>query len=296
VRKLAFSNGYSGDSKSLNYILQTLDAKQILIPGVTSNGNLQVTVGGEVAFYYTRSAATSTNSSYTTTGTGIGTKIDYTSKGVTRNDITLNNAIQIGTVLPYVNFATVSAEVVSDKVIQESLTAANQWNELALTYIEDNATKFYKASDGSITTVSITNNAALTATTVYAEIVKMRKAFNVANKAKGMKPTAVIVSESVYALLLQSDEFIRKEQAQDLSTVAEGVIGKVAGLYVVVSPDANEDIVMLNAEGFAAPINVKSLVLADATAAGYPAGVIIAGEIGYNFEITDEDLILVREN
>ena len=50
----------------------------------------------------------------------------------------------------------------------------------------------------------------------------MRKAFNVANKAKGMKPTAIIVSEEINALLLQSDEFIRKEQAGD-AMVYEGI-------------------------------------------------------------------------
>lgn len=286
---MAFSNGFNGDVKSLNYILQTLEAKQVLIPGVTSNPNLQVSAAGEVAYFYTRGASSVTSGTNT-----LGSQISYTSSGVTRVDINLTNAIQIGAVIPYVNFATVEASVVADKVIQESLTAANTWNEKALAYIEGNATRFYKAADGTITTVSITNNAALTATTVYAEIINMKKAFNVANKAKGMKPTAIIVSEAVNALLLQSDEFIRKEQAGD-AMVYEGLIGRVAGLQVVVSADAVEDIIMLNAEAVAAPVNVKSLVIADATAAGYPAGIIVAGEIGYGFKIADQDLVLVRE-
>lgn len=286
---MAFSNGFNGDVKSLNYILQTLEAKQVLIPGVTSNPNLQVSAAGEVAYFYTRGASSVTSGTNT-----LGAQISYTSSGVTRVDINLTNAIQIGAVIPYVNFATVEASVVADKVIQESLIAANTWNERALAYIEGNATRFYLATDGTITTVSVTNNAALTATTVYAEIINMKKAFNVANKAKGMKPTAIIVSEAVNALLLQSDEFIRKEQAGD-AMVYEGLIGRVAGLQVVVSPDAVEDIIMLNAEAVAAPVNVKSLVIADATPAGYPAGVIVAGEIGYGFKIADQDLVLVRE-
>ena len=286
---MAFSNGFNGDVKSLNYILQTLEAKQVLIPGVTSNPNLQVSAAGEVAYFYTRGASSVTSGTNT-----LGSQISYTSSGVTRVDINLTNAIQIGAVIPYVNFATVEASVVADKVIQESLTAANTWNEKALAYIEGNATRFYAPTSGAITTVSITNNAALTATTVYAEIINMKKAFNVANKAKGMKPTAIIVSESINALLLQSDEFIRKEQAGD-AMVYEGLIGRVAGLQVVVSPDAVEDIIMLNAEAVAAPVNVKSLVIADATAAGYPAGIIVAGEIGYGFKIADQDLVLVRE-
>lgn len=286
---VAFSNGFNGDSKSLNYILQTLEAKQVLIPGVTSNANLQVSAAGEVAYFYTRGASSITSGTNT-----LGSQISYTSSGVTRVDVSLVNAIQIGAVIPYVNFATVEASVIADKVIQESLAAANTWNEKAIAFLEANATKFYKNADGTIVTTSVTNNAALAATTVYAEIVNMKKAFNIANKTKGMKPTAVIVSEAVNALLLQSDEFIRKEQAGD-ATVHEGIIGRVAGLQVVVSQDAVEDIIMLNAEALAAPVNVKSLVVADATAAGYPGGVIVAGEIGYGFKIGDANLILVRE-
>lgn len=293
---MAFSNGFSGDVKSLQYILQTLDAKTFVIPGVTVNSNLAVSAAGEVAYFYKRSSATATNVAGTTT-TGIGQKIDYTSKGVERVDINIINAIQIGAVLPHVNVATVEGvSVIADKVIQESIQAANEWNEQAIAFLEGEATNFYKAADGSITTTSITNNAALTSTTVYSEIVKMRKAFNVANKASGMKPTAILVSEGVYALLLQSDEFIRKEQAQDLTVVSEGRVGRVAGLEVVTAVDMEEDIIMLNAEGFAAPININTLVTTDATAAGYPAGTIVAGEIGYAFKIADQSLILVREN
>ena len=44
---------------------------------------------------------------------------------------------------------------------------------------------------------------------------------------------------------------------------------------------------MVNAEGFAAPLNIKSLAIVDATAAGYPLGTIVAGEIGYGFKITE---------
>jgi hypothetical protein len=66
----------------------------------------------------------------------------------------------------------------------------------------------------------------------------MKQAFNVKNKAKGMKPTAIIVSEAVYAALLKSDEFVKKEQA-NASVAFDGYVGRVAGLEVVVSPDGN---------------------------------------------------------
>lgn len=287
---MAFSNGFNGDQKSLGYILQTLEAKQILIPGITSNADLQVSAAGEVAYFYKRDASS------VTTGT-LGAKITYGSTGVEKVDVVMTKALQIGSVIPFANHNTVGGvSVIADRVIQEAMTAANRWNEEAVAFLEGNAKLFFITSSGTLTTVSATN-AALTKTTVYAEVVDMRKAFNLKNKAKGLKPTAVIVSEAVYALLLQSDEFIRKEQAGDGQVVAEGMVGKVAGLHVVVSPDMGTafDMIMLHAEAVAAPTNVNTLFIESGTAAGYPGGVIIAGEIGYNFKLGDEDLVILRK-
>ncbi len=296
---MAFSNGFNGDQVTLPVILQTLEAKSILIPGVIANPNLKVSVGGEVASYYVRGAAS--------TGTGtVGSQLTYGSTGVTRQDVNLTTAIQIKAVLPHVNFATVQAPVVADKVVQETLSAANTHNTLGLAYLEANVTKFFKTADDTIVASSVLgDNTALLVTTIYDEIVDMRTAFNVANKAKGMKPTGIIISERAYGLLLKSDEFIRKEQSGS-TVVFDGMVGTVAGLPVIVSPDmkivaassgvAGEvmDIIMLNAEAFAAPTNVNTLVIADGTAAGYPAGTIIGGEIGYGFSIGDADLVLAR--
>lgn len=283
---MAFSSGFSGDVKSLQYILQTLRAKRILIPGITSNPNLQVSAMGEVAYFYKRGASTVDGTK------ALGSKIDFQSTGVTRVDVNLTNAIQIGAVIPHVNFATVDANVVADKVVQETMSAANEWNEKGLAYLEANATNFYKTADSTIVDTEPTN-AALTKSNIYAEIVNMRKAFNIKNKAKGMKPNAILVSEAAYALLLQSDEFIRKEQVAD-ATVFSGSIGRIAGLEVVVAQDQEKDIIMLNAEGFAAPINVKTLFVVDGTQSGWPGSILVTGELGYGFKIADEDLILVR--
>lgn len=294
---MAFNNGFNGDQVSLKYILQTLEAKTVLIPGITANANLSVSAAGEVAYFYKRGTST------VTTG-NIGDSVSYAAKGVTRSDINLTSAITIGAVLPHVNFATIQAPVIADRVVMEAMAAANKHNSLAVTYLEDNGSQYFKTSDGTIVVeTAVTSNSALTYSTVYDEIVDMKKAFNVKNAAKGMKPTAIIVSEAVYANLLKSDEFIRKEQAGD-QVVFDGMVGKVAGLYVVVSPDTAEtstadettDIIMLNAEAFAAPTNIKTLFVVDATAAGYPGGTIVAGEIGYGFAIADAELLLVRRH
>jgi len=277
---MAYSNGFNGDIVSLKYILQTLEAKQILVPGKTCNPNLSVSVGGESAYFYKRNASS--------VGVGtIGDKLTYGSSGVTRVDIPLTSAIQIKCVLPHVNFATVSADVVADKVIQETLVAANKLNELALGKL-------------SASTGAVTGTVALTGATVYGAIIDAVKEFKLKNAAKGMKPTAIIVGPSVESYLLKAPEFIRSTIAGD-NVVGNGVIGSIAGLMVIEGLDMDEttakiDFILVNAEAFAAATNINTLYVVDGTAAGYPGGTIIAGEIGHGELIADNDLVLVRKH
>lgn len=271
---------FNGDQVSLNYILQTLERKQIAIPGVTTNPNLSVSAAGEVAYYYERGASSVAKGN-------LGAKMDFTSSGGKRVDIPMTNAIQIKAVLPHVNYATVSADIVGDKVVQESIEAANLHNTEFLLTLE--------GSEGAVT-----GTTALTKTTVYAAIVDAIKEFKTLNKAKGMKPSAVVVGPTVAALLLQAPEFIRSSQRAD-GVVYEGLIGKVSGLDVVEAVDMDEstskiDFIVMHYEGVAAPTNVNTLYVTDATAAGYPGGTLISGEIGYGFKLADKNLVLVRKH
>ena len=266
---------------SLNHILQTLERKVIAVPGLSCSQDLSVSAAGESAYYFTRSASS------VTTG-NLGAKMDYTSGGLTRVDIPMTSAIQIKSVLPNANVATVSADVVGDRVIYETINAANKYNE-----------EFLKALCTS--TGTITGTTAATKSTVYGIIVDAIKQFKLKNAAKGMKPTAIIVGPTFEALLMQAPEFLRSTALGDDVASYEGVIGKVAGLPVIVAVDMDEstskiDFILVNQEGFGAPQNVNSLVVTDATQAGYPAGTLIAGEIGYGFKVADNDLVLIRKH
>jgi hypothetical protein len=267
---MAAFNGFNGDYASLQHILKTLDAKSYLIPNVSSNGSLQVSALGEVAYFYTRSTSTADSAN-------VGEAISYAAKGGKRIDISLTSALQIGAIIPNVNAATVSADLVADKVIQETLQQMNLWHTAAITAIEAGA---------EVKTYTHDANA-------YAAILEGIKAFKVDNKANGLKPTAVLVSSTFWAELMQTDAFLRSTPVSDLAVV-EGEIRKVAGAYIIEVPDLVADFVVLHAEGVAAPINVKSLVITDATPNGYPGGTLIAGEIGYGFKVVDgtDDLSL----
>lgn len=266
---------------SLNHILQTLEPKVIAIPGVTCSANLSVSAAGEEAYYYTRSAST------VAVGT-LGDQLNYQSGGLTRVSIPMVQAIQIQSVLPNANVATVSADVVGDRVIYETMAAANKYNEQFLAGLY--------ASNGTIT-----GTTAGTATTAYGIIIDAIAEFKKKNKAKGMKPTSIVVGPTWEALLLKCPEFLRSTELGDKVASYEGVIGKIAGLPVVLAVDMDEttskiDFILVNQEGFGAPQNINSLVVTDATAAGYPAGTLIAGEIGYGFKVADNDLVLIRKH
>lgn len=255
---MSFYNGFSGDQVSLNHIIKTLDAKLYNIPGVTSNENLTVTAMGESAYFYTRSAATAAASTET-----IGSPVTFTSKGVKRIDIPLVSAIHIAAVLPRVNFATVSADVVADKVIQETISAANVHN-----------VKFIDALVAAATAKTSTKD-----DDAYEKIVDAIKDFKVANKDIAIKPNAVLVSSAFYAQLLKDQRFIRATALGD-DILLNAIVGRVAGLAVIeVSElDGTLEFIILNKEGVAAPINVNSLEVVDATSIGYIGGTAIGGK------------------
>lgn len=275
-----FSNGYSGDYASLDYILQTLEAKVVAIPGVTCNPNLSVSVSGADAYYYTRADAS------ISTGTA-GAQLSFNSKGVARHEIPLVSAITFSDVLPHVNFATVTPDVVADRVVFNSIASANKYNEKFLEKLE--------ASTGSITGTD-----ALTKDTVYGAIVDAVKEFKITNKAKGMAPQTIVVGPSVEALLRQCPQFLRSTGLGD-EVVEYGVIGSIAGMKVVFALDMDEttskiDFIIMHPEGMAAPMNVKSFNMVDATPAGWVGGTLIASEMVYGLEIADNDLICLRKH
>lgn len=131
----------------------------------------------------------------------------------------------------------------------------------------------------------------------YAAILEGIKAFKVDNKANGLKPTAVLVNSAFMAELLQTDAFLRSTPVSDMA-VGEGEIRRIGGTFVIEVADLVADFVVMHSEGFAAPINIKSLVITDATPAGYPGGTLIAGEMGYGFKVITkaEDLSLDQTN
>lgn len=248
---MPFSNGYNGDVRQLPVIIKTLEAKLYTQPGVTCNPDVSVTAAGEALYYYTHSDESAA------TGHKLGAKIDYTSTGVERKTIAIEEGISISDVIPAVNYQTVSADVVGDKVVQETLKAANKINEDYIEKLEaagEDATTTYDAADP------------------YGSLLKLRAEFVKDNKEEAMKPTAAFVDSEVYSALLAKNVIIFKDGRQ---------WGDLMGFSVIECPDLTSKVVMLNANAMASAQNINNLVVVDATPAGYPGGTLIGGEIGF---------------
>lgn len=231
--------------------MKTLEAKLYTVPGVTTNPDVSVTAAGEAMYYYTHSDES------VATGHKLGAQLTYASTGVEKHTIPLEEGVAISDVIPAVNYQTVSADVVADKVVQETLKAANRINE-------DFITKLEAAGEAATTTYDSTDP--------YGTLLKLRAEFVKANKEEAMKPTAVFVDSELYSSLLAKNVIIFKDGRQ---------WGDLMGFQVIECPDLTTHVVMLNAKAMAAAQNINNLFVVDGTPAGYPGGTIIAGEIGF---------------
>lgn len=262
---MAYSNGYNGDNVQLNYIVKTINEKRVLIPGLIVNQNLDITARGEMASFYV-SGKTSVSKGK------VGQKIDYTSVGGKRIDLPMTDALHIKDVIPHANFATVSADIVGDRVVKETIVVTNDYNTEGVKAIEAVAEAKTLA----------------TGKDAYEQLVLAISEFESDNKVSGGKPVAALVSPAFYAQL-QLDKRFTDGIMRD-SVARTGFIGFAAGIYTVKTLDLTEGFILVNPEGVAAPINVNTLAITDATAAGYPNGTLIGGELGYGFKVlTKED-------
>src|SRR5574344_843115 len=105
---------------------------------------------------------------------------------------------QIADVVPHVNFATVSADVVGDKVVQDTITVANSWNKKYIARL---------VAGGTAKTYAAT----LTLDNIYNTILGAKAEFLVAHKEDYMRPTAIFVAEDVLALLKEKNLVLFKE-------------------------------------------------------------------------------------
>lgn len=245
-----FNNGFHGDIVNAQVVIKALEKKTYAVPGVTCHPELSMSQNGETAYYYKRSTSTVAEGK-------VGDKHTYTAKGHTLENIPMVTSINIDAVMPAAQCELVNGiDPVSDKVAQESLTAANKYNEKFVAELEKS-------------TASETLTAAVSADNVYNVILQAIKKYKIKNKATGVRPTGILVSPGVMAALREKNLLEFKDALPGGSEMVDGYFSKLPVIECV-DMDSKVEFILINAEGFAAPQNLKVLTVADATAAGYP--------------------------
>lgn len=276
---MAFYNSYQGDQSSLKTIIDNIEKKSILIPGITCKAGIQVNELGDRCYYFKRAGSTITKAK-------AGKPINYRNVGVSREDFAMEDALQIGDIIPTVR-ANSSVDVVQDRLAYQALEAANMQNKLALQYLMAYGTDIQDYDD-------------LTEDNAYNKLCEIIEDFKLNNKEKGLEPTAAFVSNSAIKLLLNDSRFVRFSVNAGDYSMYNNIIGKIGNCFIFEAPDMDDDedfdFIVLHSEAFVCPLNVNSLSIKPAAQYGFPSGEIIAGELRYGFSIADAGAILVKKN
>jgi acetyltransferase-like isoleucine patch superfamily enzyme len=213
--------------------------------------------------------------------------------------ITLNKAFRRSEKIYGATAAAVAYPIAAAHLEQALADIRESWNrEAAKTIIAEK----YNFANGSVVGPGsvLGSGTALAANNIYKSIVDDR-AVLVAAKAR---PDALIVSPATYALLLQSEEFVR---ASDLAyeTAASGQVGQVAGLRVFeysgfetftmtvsgTPDDFLPEYIMFDHDAFSIVTNVEVLRLVDSERFN---GTLAQVEIVSGMKLTNTDRALVK--
>ena len=262
---MAFSKDYTGDTKALAVIIQTIDKKNALIPGVTVKQELAGLVKANFAeFYYDLAPSVAEVTA--------GADFNTSQKGNAKATLALSKALHIDEKIPHVAIETIEAGVMYDTIMKGALALSNKVGE--------------KFIDGL---VALSQSETLVATEMYDGIVEAigdfagRSSVNVggvadttfSNKVNGIQSRTIMVGDVGRAKLYKSEAFQRTINA----TGAIQTIGEILGHKVVYSQDlTGHDFILLNPEGVAFPYSINTLRAVESENFN---GVRVQGEVSY---------------
>lgn len=280
-----FQSGFQGDIISSQIVLKTLDKKTYAIPGITCHPGLSVSFNGETAYYWKTSASNILDGH-------IGSKVTFAAAGGNTNHINIVNSINVADEITSAEMQLIEGvDMIQERIAKAALSISNKYNEKFITALEGVITATREADK----TWDISDDGAWSATNVYTRLISAIQGFKVKNKASGIKPTALIVSNQVISALKEKNLLTYKEAMPDETELIEGYFGKIPVIECL-DFTTGFDVIVMNAEGLAAPKNINNLLIAQgeaATAVGLPGGARIAGQLGYAFAVTEDDFFYV---
>jgi hypothetical protein len=214
--------------------------------------------------------------------------------------ITLNKAFRRSEKIYGATAAAVAYPIAASHLEQALADIREGWNKEAALVILQEKYNFTNANVVGPASV-LGSTVALTKDNVYKSIVDDRAAL----VATGARPDALIVSPATYALLLQSEEFVR---ASDLAfeTAQSGIVGRVAGLNCLeyqglpagfsmtlsgTPTDYSVEYIMLDHDAFSIVTNVEVIRLVDSERFN---GSLAQCEIVSAMKLTNTDRALVK--
>jgi len=266
-----------------NYIAPVLESNVALIPGLTTNANVQE-INASAAVYYVQVDASVTSGD-------AGRDFVDNSAGNTRAVVALNKSLQVAEKMPRIVAETTPTEFVGRFLTNSTIKAMNRWGFLGLAALVNEGTHM--------------SGTATTKDTIYGDIVDQVALFDGANAEKG-GATAIIVGPSALAKLRKSTEFAMNPSLS-ATTVQDGLVGYVAGLPVVYAKNLDSiaasdlsgytaisglDYIILRSEAFLAPKIYTYFDIIEKSEK-FPGSKLI-GEIPYGFEVSNPDMVYVR--
>ena len=221
---MAYANNTSGDVVVINAIVDTVKEKSVLVPGIITNPDLQVSVMGEVAAFYTASKSSVAEGQ-------VGGKVDYEVSGGKRHDVNLTKALHIGKIFPRAMYATVTPDIILKASVTETIRQTNKHNELGLRALEAAA---------EAKTLSA-------ATDAWEQFVDAIAEFKMDNANNGFAPTGVLMSPKFAAQIKLDQRFLIGVDRD--SIVRTGFLGRVDGVDVIETLDLAEGFILVNSEG-----------------------------------------------
>ena len=261
-----------GDAVQLSYIAKTLQEKSYIRPGTTANPEISFP-SAETILYWVKAKASLNGKGIKGEGK-IGTlgKDDaptpgspqaFAEKKLVRKAVSIDKTAQINGVIPGVNIATISADVVNSYVVEDVINSVNEMNR---DYIDVLA----KGEDSVAKAATQTWDAA----DVYESILQLRAEFIEKNKFYGLVPTAMFVSPRVMAKLKKENLVLFKDNSP---------YGSFLDMEIIECVDLPEGVnaVMLHTSAMISGVAFNAVKTFDAAPLGYTDGVAYIGELCY---------------
>lgn len=264
-----------GDAVQLSYIAKTLQEKSYIRPGTTVNPEISFPTA-ETILYWVKAKA-SLNNTVKAGGTGKqtvspGSPQAFAEKKLVRKSVSVDKSAQINGVIPGVNIATVSADVVNSYVVEDVINSVNEMNRDYITVLAAAAKEATAENLGEAVTYD--------ATDVYQSILDLRAAFTTKNKFYGLAPTAMFVSPKVMAKLKRENLVLFKDNSPYGSFLEMEIIE-------CVDMPAGVNAIMLHTSAIISGVAFNAVKTFDAAPLGYTDGVAYIGELDYVNKATE---------